>query len=139
MKTGILSIIILLYGNSSLIAQDFPKYQSLDPYYFHLRYITDSNSILIDVREFFEYRHARIRDAVNVPTSGKFDLIADTMDKKASLFLYCYNDYRSRIAAEFFIGKGFRNVFNLEGGIVQWRRDKMPVVKGRIKKKHKKI
>jgi len=135
MKTGILSIIILLYGNSSLIAQDSLKYQSLDPYYFHLKYITDSNSILIDVREFFEYRHARIKDAVHVPTSGKFDFTADTLDKNKSLFLYCYNDYRSRMAAEFFIEKGFRYVYNLEGGIIQWRKDKMPVDRKRVRRK----
>ena len=135
MKTGILYIIILLYGNSSLIAQDSLKYQSLDPYYFHLRYITDSNSILIDVREFFEYRTSRIKGAVNIPSSGNLEIAADTTDKNASLFFYCYSGTRSKKAAKVFSDKGFSNVYNLEGGIVQWRRDKMPVEKKRVRRK----
>lgn len=132
---AILSFLLVI--NNSLLSQgsDMPGYESLDPYYFHLNYIIDSNSVLIDVREFFEYRHSRIKDAIHIPTSGNFDLIADTLDKEAALFLYCYNDYRSRKAAQFFIDKGFKRVYSLEGGIVQWRRDKMPVEKKRIKKK----
>ncbi len=137
MKHSVLMLCILASWSGALSSQvpDSVQYQSLDPYYFHLKYITDSSSILIDVREFFEYRHARIKDAVNVPTSGKFHITADTMDRSRSLFLYCYNDYRSRIAAEFFISQGFLKVYNLTGGIIQWRRDNMPVERHRVKRK----
>ena len=137
MKTLSAIIFIILTGNGHLPAQipDSVKYQSLDPYYFHLRYITDSNSILIDVREFFEFRHARIKGAVNVPSSGNLELTSDTIRKNSSLFLYCYSGTRSRKAADFFCKKGFLNVYDLEGGIIQWRRDNMPVEKKRIKRR----
>ena len=110
-------------------------YISLDPYYFHLEYLIDSTSILIDVREFFEYRHARIKDAVHIPTSKGFDAAADTIGMERSLFLYCYNDFRSRTAAEFFISKGYTKVYNLEGGIIRWRRDNMPVDRSRVRRR----
>lgn len=109
-------------------------YESLDPYYFHLRYITDSSSVLLDVREFFEYRRSRIKDAVNVPTSEGMETVADTLGKDIPVFLYCYNDYRSRKAAEVFAGRGFKKVYSLEGGIVLWKKEKMPVDRTRVKR-----
>jgi rhodanese-related sulfurtransferase len=91
---------------------------------------------LIDVRESFEFRGKRIRDAINIPSSGNLEFATDTIDKNFYLFFYCTTDYRSRRVAEFFYDKGFRKVYNLEGGIVAWRKDGFPVVKnGRKKKK----
>jgi len=137
MKPVILLINILLYSTCYLTAQisDSIKYQSLEPYDFHLQYLRIDSSILIDVREPFEFRGRRIKDAVNIPSSGNLEKAADTLNMEYSLFLYCTTDYRSRNAAEILYDMGFRKLFNLEGGIVAWRNDGMPVVKGRVKKK----
>jgi rhodanese-related sulfurtransferase len=136
MKRFVLFLVVTVYSSGIISAQstDSLTYEDLEPYYFHLNYITDSSSVLIDVREFFEYRRTRIRDAVHIPTSGGFEITADTLGKERSLFLYCYNGYRSKKAAEFFISKGFTRAYNLEGGIVQWRRDNMPVEKTRVRR-----
>ena len=131
----ILAVFVSLSGNISAQSTDSLTYKNLDPYYFHLNYITDSSSVLIDVREFFEYRRSRIRDAVHMPTSVGFEIAADTLGKENSLFLYCYNGYRSKKAAEFFISKGFTRAYNLEGGIVQWRKDNMPVERTRVRRR----
>lgn len=131
----ILAVFVSLSGNVFAQSTDSLTYKNLEPYYFHLNYITDSSSVLIDVREFFEYRRSRIRDAVHMPTSVGFEIAADTMGKDKSLFLYCHSETRSRRAAEFFISKGFTRVYNLEGGIVQWRKDNMPVERGRVKRR----
>ncbi len=117
--------------------EDTGGYESLDPYYFHLRYITDSSSVMLDVREFFEYRRSRIKDAVNVPTSGGMEAVADTLGKDTAVFLYCYNDSRSRRAANVFAARGFEKVYSLEGGIVSWRKEKMPVDRSRLKRSRK--
>jgi rhodanese-related sulfurtransferase len=109
------------------------KYQSLEPYDFHLWYLRSDSSVLIDVREPFEFRGKRIRDAVNIPSSGNIEKAADTLNREFAYFLYCTTDYRSRNAAEILYEKGFRKLYNLEGGIVAWRKDGMPVVKGRIR------
>ncbi len=114
---------------------DSVKYKSLDPYYFHLQYLKTDSSILIDVREPFEYKSNRIKDAINIPASGNLDNAADTINKKLTLFLYCTSGYRSAKTAEKLYKKGFNNIFNLEGGITAWRKEGMPVQKGRIKRK----
>ena len=121
---------IILYCQSP----NLPKYQSLEPYDFHLQYLKHDSALLIDVRESFEFRGKRIRDAINIASSGNLDFTADTLDKNFALFLYCTTDYRSKHVAEYFFDKGFRKVYNLEGGIVAWRKDGFPVERKRRKK-----
>ncbi|HOB85800.1 MAG TPA: rhodanese-like domain-containing protein [Bacteroidales bacterium] len=128
----------LLVSGSALIQAQIPdssRYLSLEPYDFHLRYLRADSAILIDVREFFEYRGNRIKDAVNIPSSGNLEISADTIDKKFALFFYCSIDYRSKRVAEFFQEKGFKKLYNLDGGIVAWKRDGFPVEKKKVRRK----
>ena len=122
----------ILPGNGQVL--DSAKYKSLDPYDFHLRYLITDSAILLDVREPFEFKGKRIRDAINIPASGNLEKAADTLNKDFAYFLYCSTDYRSRNAAEALYKKGFRKLYNLEGGIVAWKKDNMPVQKGRLRK-----
>lgn len=137
MKYLPLSILMLTAVITPLAGQvaDTAKYVSLDPYYFHLEYLKDDSSLMIDVRMPFEFRGKRIRDAVNIPSSREMESFTDTLSRDYSLFVYCYDDYRSRRAAEMFYDRGFRKVYNLEGGIVAWRKDGMPTVRGKVKRK----
>jgi len=114
---------------------DSVKYKSLNPHDFHLTYLQTDSSILIDVREPFEYKGNRIKGSINIPASGNLDYVADTINKNYSLFLYCTSGFRSSKAAEKLFNKGFHNIYNLEGGITAWRKDRMPVQKGRIRRK----
>ncbi len=114
---------------------DSIKYLSLEPYDFHLQYLRTDSAILIDVREPFEFKGNRIRDAINIPSSGNIERAADTINKNYSLFLYCTSGYRSSRVAEDLYGKGFRKLVSLKGGIVEWKKEGMPIVKGRIKRK----
>jgi rhodanese-related sulfurtransferase len=132
-------IFILLTGVLPLNGQvpDSSKYQSLDPYNFQQQYLRTDSSILIDVREPFEFKGNRIKGAINMPASGNLDKAADTLDRNLTLFLYCTSGFRSSNAAETLYDKGFRKLYNLEGGIVAWRKDGMPIEKGKIRKKRK--
>lgn len=114
---------------------DSLKYKSLDPYYFHLNYLKDDKALLIDVREFFEYRKSRINGAVNIPSSGKIEIAADTIDKELHLYFYCTSGFRSKRVAIKFYNYGFRNLYNLDGGIVGWRKEGMAVSKKRIRRR----
>ena len=110
---------------------DSVKYQSLSPSDFHLQYLLTDSSILIDVREPFEFKGSRIKNAINIPASGKIDKAADSINKQLSLFLYCTSGFRSSRAAGKFYEKGFRKLYNLKGGITAWRKERMPVIKGK--------
>lgn len=114
---------------------DSVKYQSLKPNDFRQQYLKTDSSILIDVREPFEFKGNRIKGAINIPASGNLDKVADTLNKEFSLFIYCTSGFRSSNATQKLFDKGFRKLYNLEGGIVAWRKDRLPVVKGKIKRR----
>jgi rhodanese-related sulfurtransferase len=136
-QLSLTGLVLILFGGI-LSAQSYGpiKYQSLEPYYFHMEYLKADSAIMIDVREHFEFRGKKIRDAVNIPSSNNLEYSADTISKNYSLFFYCTTDYRSRRVAEYFHDQGFDKVYNLEGGIAAWKSDGFPVTK-HIKKKRK--
>jgi len=129
---SILIIISVLQAFSQ--TADSIKYASLDPYFFHLNYLKDDKAVLIDVREYFEFKKSRVKDAVNIPSSGNIDYASDTIDKSRPLFFYCTTGYRSKRVAEKFAEKGFRSVYNLEGGLKKWKEDGYSVERKRLKK-----
>lgn len=137
MKTFPVIILYLLTFCSLITGQvpDSVKFKSLLPNDFHLTYLKEDKAILIDVREFFEFRKVRLKHAVNIPSSGKLEFAADTIDKQRALFLYCTTGYRSKRVAVFFHDKGFSKLYSLDGGIVAWKKEGFPVVRKRIKKR----
>jgi rhodanese-related sulfurtransferase len=128
----IVFILVICSGVTGQVA-DSVKFESLLPYNFHMAYLKEDKAILIDVREFFEFRKTRLKDAVNIPSSGDMGFTADTLDKECTLFLYCTSGYRSKRVAVVFHDKGFRKLYSLEGGIVAWKKEGMPVVRKRLK------
>lgn len=130
---------LILFCFASLISldgqtSDSLKYKSIDPYYFHLEYLKNDPAMILDVRMPFEFRGRHLRDAINVPSSNQLNEMADTLSTDCYLFLYCTEGYRSKRAAEILYDRGFRRLYNLEGGIVAWRKEDMPVIKGRVKR-----
>lgn len=130
-----LCIILLSCCNLHAQVPDSLKFKSLQPYDFRLQYLKDDSALLIDVREYFEVRKSRIKDALFLPSSEGYDIAADTLDKNYSLFFYCYSGGRSKKAALFFYDKGFRKLYSLEGGIVAWKKEGFPVDRKKIKQK----
>ena len=122
-------VVLPLTGNAQV--PDSLKYRSLKPREFDLMYLKTPNSLLIDVREFFEFRKKRLKGAINIPSSGNLENASDTLNKDCALFLYCSSGFRSKRAALLLSNKGFKKLYNLEGGIVAWKEEGMPVAKGR--------
>ncbi len=137
-STAVILLLLNLFPAGGQVA-DSLKYISLDPYYFHLQYLKEDPAILIDVRLPFEFSGKIIRDAINIPSSKEMKKLTDTITKDHALFLYCTTDDRSRRAAELLYDQGFRKLYNLEGGIVAWKKDDMPVVKGKKERRGERV
>jgi len=73
---------------------------------------------LFDVRTPEEWSTARIEGATLVDEAGYAQLMA--LPKDAMIVMYCHHGIRSMQAAGQLLEAGFRNVFNLEGGIDAW-------------------
>jgi monothiol glutaredoxin len=78
------------------------------------------NLRLIDVRRPDEWERARISGAELLDSKLADDL--SELPKNTTLVFMCHHGHRSQRAAEQFTAQGFRDVFNLTGGIDAWSR-----------------
>ncbi len=81
---------------------------------------------LFDVREPSERAIAHIEGARLLDERTAAAL--EARDRNTALVFHCHHGGRSRAAAEHFASLGFRNVWNLEGGIDAWSREVAPTV-----------
>jgi monothiol glutaredoxin len=76
---------------------------------------------LFDVRTDKEIQIAKIEGAI--PFEGEGQKKLETLPKDAILVFQCHHGVRSRAAAEQYLAKGFKRVYNLTGGIDAWSRE----------------
>ena len=76
---------------------------------------------LFDVRTPDERTKAKITAAIHLDAEGEKRFRA--LDLNATIVFHCHHGSRSRTAAELAISEGYKNVYNLEGGIDAWSRD----------------
>jgi len=90
--------------------------------------IEDDNTVLVDMRNHYESEIGHFKNAVtpNVDTfRASLDIIEhDLKDHKTdkNLVMYCTGGIRCEKASAYFKHKGFKNVFQLEGGIIEYTR-----------------
>ena len=87
-----------------------------------LRAMHDSGQALelFDVRPDVERNKAKIDWAKKLDREGQDYLFS--LPRETPIAFYCHHGLRSRSAAEHFLAEGFREVYNLEGGIDAWSR-----------------
>lgn len=92
--------------------------------------IIESESIqLIDVRTPAEYREGHIENAKNIDfSSASFTKDISTLDKEKPVFIYCRSGNRSGKSVKDFINAGFSEIYDLNGGMVEWHAEGFPVV-----------
>jgi monothiol glutaredoxin len=73
---------------------------------------------LVDVRSRQEFNIARISGARLLDAGYRDHLVS--LPRCTNVVFMCHHGIRSQSAAEEFCKLGFRNVFNLEGGIDAW-------------------
>jgi rhodanese-related sulfurtransferase len=89
----------------------------------------DSDFVILDVRTPDEYASGHIEGAINIDFyENSFKDELDQLDKRVTYLIYCRTGGRSGKTLAMMKGIGFRNVYDLQGGITKWRRD-YPVVR----------
>jgi len=102
---------------------------SLSPTEFAKKIIEYPAAPVIDVRSADEFSKSHIEHAVNLDVNSNFftrDLA--NLDRSGPLLVYCLSGARSNTAAEQLRSLGFASVYELDGGLLNWRAANFPVV-----------
>jgi len=88
-----------------------------------------TNAIILDAREIKEYNVSHLKDAIYV---GYEDFQIDSVQKKlpnkdSKIVVYCSLGIRSEEVAEKLKKAGYTNVFNLYGGILEWKNNNFTI------------
>lgn len=91
------------------------------------RLTEDPDTIVIDMRNYYEYEVGHFENAIEIPSDTfreQLPMAVDMMkDKKeANIIMYCTGGIRCEKASAYMLHKGFKNVFHLEGGIINYTR-----------------
>lgn len=89
---------------------------------------------LIDVRTPQEISEGYISTAINIDfNEDDFEKKALQLDKQKPTFVYCKAGGRSQSAAALLISLGFKNVYDLKGGIISWNNNHLPLEDAKTK------
>jgi len=84
---------------------------------------------LIDVREVHEWQGGHIPGAVLIPKDELTARIENTCaDRDTAIYLHCKGGVRSLYAAHCLLDMGYKQVYSVDGGIMDWEAHGYPVV-----------
>lgn len=85
------------------------------------------DTVIVDMRNHYEYEVGHFENALEVPSDTFRDqlpmaveMLADQKDK--NIVMYCTGGIRCEKASAYLLHNGFKNVFQLEGGIIEYTR-----------------
>ncbi len=85
---------------------------------------------LIDIRTPREFNGGYIKGAININFFDRdFNDQMAKLNKDKELYIYCRSGNRTSKAAKRLKDQGFTKIYDLQGGILNWNRNKLKVVK----------
>ena len=101
---------------------------SLTPQEFAKKAGQSKDAIVLDVRTLDEFREGHIEKSLNIDWNGNdFEKQVTKLDKSKPVLVYCLRGARSESAARKMRSMGFKEVFELKGGLAEWQASRMPL------------
>lgn len=120
---ALLAAVLFLTGCSSSATS-----VDLNPADFSAK-ISEAGVITLDVRTQPEFDAGHIEGSTNIDfESGSFETQIESLDKNAVYALYCRSGNRSGQAVKIMSDAGFKNLYNLDAGVVDWANAGLPLV-----------
>lgn len=86
---------------------------------------TDPETLVVDMRNHYEYEVGHFENAIEIPSDTfreqlpmAVSMLEDKKDK--NIIMYCTGGIRCEKASAWMLHNGFKNVYHLEGGIIQY-------------------
>lgn len=123
MTSRILLLVLLFSGLAACGDEPLPNSGTVPQAEFK-KMMKRPDIALIDVRSPGEFASGHIPKAQNIDIeSPDFAQKFQQMDKNKPYLLYCQGGFRSGAALKMLQGAGFKNVYDLERGLGQWKGD----------------
>lgn len=89
--------------------------------------LAKEGTIVIDMRNHYEYEVGHFENAIEIPSDTfreQLPLTVEMMEanKEKNIIMYCTGGIRCEKASAYMLHNGFKNVFHLEGGIINYAR-----------------
>lgn len=130
MKKILLSLLTAIsFGTTGCSAQS-DSIDTLAPLAFIKQAKADTTAIILDVRTPEEYKEEHLAGArqLDFLNTSVFDAGIKLLDKSHTYYVYCRSGKRSHNACIKMKKQGFK-VFDMEGGILNWKKLGMPTTK----------
>lgn len=130
MKSFFTCLIIISFLFVNCNAQTSEKVKMINTIEFQKKIQNTKNTQLVDVRTPEEFNPEHLQNAVNINWNDpNFESNIKLLDKNKPVFVYCKVGGRSMKAATKLAELGFKEIYNLEGGIVSWNSKNLPTKK----------
>jgi len=93
-----------------------------------LKNASEPDKIILDVRTQGEYNEGHVDGAVLLPVQ-ELEQRYSELPKDKPIYVMCHSGNRSLVASEILEKNGFKDIRNVQGGILAWQRAGYPVVK----------
>ena len=85
----------------------------------------DPNTVIVDMRNHYEYEVGHFENAIEIPSDTfreQLPMAASMLEneKDKNIIMYCTGGIRCEKASAYMLHRGFKNVFHLEGGIINY-------------------
>jgi len=104
------------------------NYEDISAQNAYNQMLVDTNITLLDVRTKEEVKSdGALKNHILVPVQ----ILEQNLDKlekykNSKIFIYCRSGNRSILAARILSNAGFKS-YNIEGGIIEWKKEKLPL------------
>ncbi|KYP97289.1 sulfurtransferase [Sodalis-like endosymbiont of Proechinophthirus fluctus] len=87
----------------------------------------DPDALFVDMRNHYEYEVGHFDNAIEIPSDTfreQLTLVVDMLqhDKDKKIVMYCTGGIRCEKASAWMLHNGFKNVYHVEGGIIEYAR-----------------
>ena len=117
-----LLLLFVVFQLTSCQSQQSKTIETIDGKTYSDKLSNTKNPQLLDVRTPEEYAVEHLENASNVNWNGDdFVSKVEKLDKSQPVFVYCKVGGRSSQAADKLAELGFKEIYNLDGGIMKWQ------------------
>jgi len=109
----------------SIISLGFIK--GLVPHDFYTSILESDEVVILDVRLWEDYASDRIINSIWAGELSELEKVVQDIDKNRAVFIYCDYDDRSSVVSKILKKKGFKQIFILNGGLVDWKNMGFPI------------